>query len=45
MSFLPKTEFLSVKESSEQLIDSGKQWIAHIELPDDSVVWQNPSNC
>ena len=41
MSFLPKTESLSVKESSEQQLDSAKQWVDRIELPDDSKAWQN----
>lgn len=41
MSFLPKAESLSVKESSEQQLDSVKQWVDRIELPDDSAAWQN----
>lgn len=41
MSFLPKAESLSVKESSEQQLDSEKQWVDRIELPDDSAAWQN----
>ena len=44
MSFLPKTESLSVKESSEQQLDSAKQWIDRIDLPDDSAAWQNSIN-
>ena len=41
MSFLPKTESLSVRESSEQQLDSEKQWVDRIDLPDDSAAWQN----